>query len=103
MIKYPTIEILLTSLTVQFHLHADAVDSANKSCLSNMGPEERERKKLEERIRARDRDRNGERKREMGLDRCKARKGKAGKGKERRRLALSACSIKSTRAKPIKQ
>lgn len=42
MIKYPTIEILLTSLTVQFHLHADAVDSANKSCLSNMGPEERE-------------------------------------------------------------
>lgn len=43
MIKYPTIEILLTSLTVQFHLHADAVDSANKSCLSNMGPEEREK------------------------------------------------------------
>lgn len=43
MIKYPTIEILLTSLTVQFHLHADAVDSANKSCLSNKGPEEREK------------------------------------------------------------
>lgn len=56
MIKYPTIEILLTSLTVQFHLHADAVDSANKSCLSNMGPEERE--KLEQRMRTRDRDRN---------------------------------------------
>lgn len=66
MIKYPTIEILLTSLTVQFHLHADAVDSVNKSCLSNMGPEERE--KGAGGMRTRDRDRNGGRKREMGLD-----------------------------------
>lgn len=66
MIKYPTIEILLTSLTVQFHLQADAVDSTNKSCLSNMGPEER--KKEAGGMRTRDRDRNGGRKREMGLD-----------------------------------
>lgn len=66
MIKCPTIEILLTSLTVQFHLHADAVDSPNKSCLSNMGPEKREEEAGG--MRTRDRDRNGGRKREMGLD-----------------------------------
>lgn len=35
--------------------------------------------------------------------RCKERKGKSQKGEEKRRLALSAGSIKSTRAKPIKQ
>lgn len=85
MIKYPSIEILLTSLTVQFHLHADAVDSANKSCLSNMGPGERERKKLEERMRTRDSGRNRERKREMGLDsemQREERKGRKREGKE---------------------
>lgn len=57
-------------------------------------------------MRTRDRDRNGEKKREMGLDsemQREERKGRKREGKERRRLALSACSIKSTRAKPIKQ